>query len=197
MVKRGYKIFAIRDSPFKKKQKKVFVVGVTWRLSQIVEGFSRGVIEKDGYDSTDVIAGLAKPKTSGSQLKCIMLWGCTIGGLNIIDLNRLYGITNIPVISVLDRNPRIHLVKQILNQLGQRSKISVLESNGPYSQFKVGRWRLYLNFKGIKERECLELVNSSLITGKIPEPLRLAHIAARLLYDLLPEPGFQNRLVRS
>jgi len=177
--KRGIRVFGIAES-FKETDTTSTLGGVVVRRDLIIDGFVFSDVAIKGNDSTQKILSMFH-SLKRNDINCIMLDGLIISIYNIIDAEEIAAKTGVPVIAItfrpsvgldqtLERNFP-HDSKQKLEQyrrLGQREKILL----------RTGK-SIYLRSWGIRSREAIVVVNSFTLQGAVPEPIRIAKLAAR------------------
>ena len=186
--KRGIRVFGIAES-FKKTDTTSTLAGVVMRRDLIIDGIVFSAVTIKGNDSTQKILSMFQ-SLKRNDINCIMLDGLIISIYNIIDAGEIAAKTGVPVIAItfrpsvgldqtLERNFP-HDSKQKLEQyrrLGQREKILL----------RTGKF-IYVRYWGIRSREAMVVVNAFTLQGAIPEPIRIAKLAARAT------TRFNNRL---
>lgn len=179
--KRGIRVFGIAES-FIKTDATSNLAGVVMRRDLIIDGIVFSDVTIKGNDSTQKILSMFH-SLKRNDINCIMLDGLIISIYNIIDAEDLAEKTGVPVIAITFR-PSVgleqtlerhfpHDSKQKLEQyrrLGQREKI----------QLRTGK-SIYVRYWGIGSREAIVIVNAFTLQGAIPEPIRIAKLAARAI----------------
>ncbi len=172
----------VDDAAFQRKaSKKAFVFGVIVRGYNLVEGILRTMVEVDGWDATEKIGEMIASSKYVSQLRAIILGSSTIAAFNIIDLRRLFDITNIPVITILPTLPNEEDVKKALSHLENwREKHNVLSSNPAIEEIafknQIGKqYKKFFQQVGFTNTEQVrKVIEISTHSSSIPECLRLA-----------------------
>ena len=73
-----------------------------------------------------------------SQLHALLLDGIALGGFNIVDTEKLFKKTTIPVIVVMRDYPNLKKITMALKKIGMQKKIKLLEKAGEiYSYNKI------------------------------------------------------------
>ena len=102
-IKREIRILGIDDSAL--LNEKVMVIGTVYRGGDWMDGVLRSYITKDGLDATAVICRMVLNSKHYSQIRVIMLDGITYAGFNVIDIEKLYRETGIPLIVFMRSYP--------------------------------------------------------------------------------------------
>ncbi len=140
-----------------------------------VEGFMCSEIAIDGLDSTDKITTMIKRSKFREQIKCLFLNGITFGGFNVADIQRIYRDTRIPVVVVLRRKPNMDEFMKVAEKLRDSEKrIRIIKRAGEIYEVNG----LFVQLAGIDLEDAKKYLKAATLKGKIPEPLRIAHLAA-------------------
>jgi endonuclease V-like protein UPF0215 family len=178
-IKKEIRILGIDDSNFTKKDKKVLVVGALLRGGFWIDGVVSTYVERDGLDATEKIANMII-KARYKDLRVIMLKGITLAGFNIIDIEKLFHETKLPVVVIMRKIPDFNSIEKALTNLNDKEKrLSIIKNAGQIYEGKVhDKSDIYFQFKGISENDARELIRISSMHSNIPEPLRVSHIIA-------------------
>ena len=179
-IKDEVRILGLDDGPFKRGDTEVIVVGTVFRGGSFLDGVLSTKVGVDGLDATDKVVELA----SGMRFKdvrVVMLDGLAFGGFNLVDINRLYRETKLPVIVVVRVKPDFEEIKKALEHLPDKeARWRLIEKVGSVKtvQTKPGK-KIFIQFAGIKEEDAREIVKLSSTRSLIPEPIRVAHLIAQ------------------
>ena len=184
-MKRGSRVLAVDDSPFKRgKDSKTFLIGLLFR-DMILEKSVREVITVDGGDSTDALIRMVEhPKIKG-EVRLVLTHGTTFGGLNLLDMREFFERTGVPIIAVTSREPT-NEIEAALKSAGLSDKIYLLHKNPPYASLSTKKGTCYYSFLGISELDVTYFLIRFSLESKIPEQLRITDIVAKLLEGLAP-----------
>lgn len=179
-LKKEIRILGIDDAPFDKfGDESTYLIGVVFRGGSYIEGVLKSMVEVDGDDSTDQIIGLVKGTRHKGHLRVLMLSGITFGGLNIVDIDRLWQETGLPVIIVTRKMPDMERMKKALTRVrNTQEKLKRLLSAGPLEKVELDGGSLLIQWKGLTMDDAKKIVRLSIIRGLLPEPIRVAHIIA-------------------
>jgi endonuclease V-like protein UPF0215 family len=177
--KKGIRVFGIAES-FQKFNTKSTLAGVVMRRDLIVDGIVFGTATLKGNDSTENILCMFK-SLKRDDVNCIMLDGLIISMYNIIDGELVQKETGLPVIAItfedskgLEDNIRHHfpdnsdLKLEQYAKLGKRNQV-ILKTGKP----------LFIRYWGLSLKCAIAILNSFTLQGSIPEPIRVAKLAAR------------------
>ena len=116
-VKDEIRTIGIDDAPFVPHTKgNTRVFGVITRGYQRVEGIEQVQIEIDGRKVTEKLAHMIRNSKHYGQIRVILLNGITFGGFNIVDIDVLAKLIDLPVVSVIDRRPNFDSIKAALQK---------------------------------------------------------------------------------
>jgi len=182
-MKKYIRALGVDDSYFvPHKPGKTSLIGILMRAPNYVEGMLIRDIEVDGLDSTDAILDMLASKY-GRQVRILFTQGITFGGFNIIDIERIWKESGIPIVVISRKEPDIAKIKSALKKHFKdwEKRIELIEKY-PIKKIKNGRFMIFVQFEGIDEDELSSVVSQFTIRGAIPEPLRVAHLIASALH---------------
>ncbi|MET1124991.1 MAG: DUF99 family protein [Archaeoglobaceae archaeon] len=140
-----------------------------------VEGFMFEEVTIDGLDATEKIVRMIRRSKFREQLKCAFLAGITVAGFNVVDIKEVWEKTGVPVVVVMRRKPRVEeFVTAAAKLKDGEERLRIIERCGEVE--RLGD--LYVQLAGLSLSEAEEMLKRATLRGKIPEPLRIAHLAA-------------------
>jgi hypothetical protein len=176
--KKGIRVLGIAES-FKKSGKKSTLAGVVMRRDLVIDGMALGSATIEGDDATDNIISMHR-SLARDDVNCILLDGLVISMYNIIDGDRVAAESGLPVVAItfedskgLEGNIKHrfddwqHKLEQY-QKLGKREKITL----------KTGK-TLFIRYWGLSQKKAIAILNSFTLQGSVPEPIRVAKLAAR------------------
>jgi endonuclease V-like protein UPF0215 family len=179
LEKKGIRVLGIAES-FRKCNNKSTLAGIVMRRDLIIDGIVFGTTTLRGTDSTENILHMFN-SLKRNDVNCIILDGLIISMYNIIDGGLIQNETEIPVIAItfedsrgLEANIRYHfphdfeLRLERYVKLGKRDQVIL----------KTGR-SLFIRMWGLPLKSATAILNSFTLQGSIPEPIRVAKLAAR------------------
>jgi endonuclease V-like protein UPF0215 family len=182
-IKPEIRIIGWDDAPFTFKDKYTLLVGVVCRGGIQIDGVLTTKIHVDGNDATGKIAKAINRSSHKEQLRVIMLDGITFGGFNIVDINKLYKKTGLPVIVVIRDKPNMKAIKKSLSKFhDSEERWKLIEKAGDVQKFEVknkvlmGRKTIYYQRCGINEYMSEKIINLTSVNSVVPEPVRAAHL---------------------
>ncbi len=156
------------------------------RRDLIIDGmvFARATI--GGDDATDNIISMYQ-SLARDDINCILLDGLIISMYNIIDGGRVAGETGVPVVAITFEDSK-GLADSIKHHFGAnwQSKLEQYERLGKREKItlKTGK-NLFIRYWGLSQRRAVSILNSFTLQGSVPEPVRVAKIAARSCSSLM------------
>jgi endonuclease V-like protein UPF0215 family len=176
--KKGVRVLGIAES-FKKTGKKSTLAGVVMRRDLIIDGMAFASATIEGDDATDSIISMHK-SLARDDVSCIILDGLVISMYNIIDGERVAQETGLPVVAITFEDSKglegsikhhfdhwQHKLEQY-HRLGRREKVAL----------RTGK-SLFIRHWGVTQKRAVAILNSFTLQGSVPEPRRVAKLAAR------------------
>ena len=180
VIKSEIRVLGIDDGKFTPHTKGlVIVVGVVFRGGYSIDGVMHTRIAIDGLDSTEKFTTMINGSPHRKQLRLVMLNGITYAGFNIVDIKKLYALTNLPIIALTREKPDLNAIHDALKHLPdtqERWKI-VLEAGVIQEVINRGA-KIYLESAGISFDDAKKIINQTSTRSCLPEPLRVAHVIA-------------------
>jgi len=151
------------------------------RRDLIIDGIAFGSATIEGDDSTDSILGMYR-SLARDDINCLLLDGLVISKYNIIDGQRLSTAAGLPVIAITFRESGglekaiIHRFENWQTKLEQYHKLGAREQ----VTLKTGK-NLFIRYWGLDQRKAVAILNAFTLQGSLPEPIRVAKLAARAI----------------
>jgi endonuclease V-like protein UPF0215 family len=164
------------DGPFDRERRgaAVMLVGAVCARTRL-DGVISGRVRKDGADATGRMEELIRGSPFDGHIRAVLLNGIAVAGFNVIDVIRLAAALARPVLVVARRQPRLALIRAALARLpGGGTRWRLIEQAGPMEPLRG----LYVQRAGLSLAEASDLLAATTLHGKLPEPLRLAHLIA-------------------
>jgi len=180
--KSGVRVLGIAES-FKKSQQTSLVAGVVMRGDFRIDGFGTCQPTVGGSDSTVSLLQLFR-RLDRRDIRAWMLGGSLISWFNVVDIVELYTATRVPVVCVT-----YHQSEGIEKYLKEyfpndwQSRLEILNSAAVRTpiQLKTGH-SAFLTTAGVGITRAKRLLDRFTLDGRIPEPVRVARLAAAGLY---------------
>ena len=176
MARRLSNSIGIDDSPFVRSHRgDVPIVGVVFTRTRL-DGVMTGKLRRDGANATSVIAALIEGSPFAEHAQIVMLGGITLGGFNVADIHALHERLAKPVLVLARKKPRYELIQAALlgNVAGGARKWALIEKAGPMEPC-AGLW---IQRAGLELEQAAQVIGDLTIHGKLPEPIRIAHLVA-------------------
>lgn len=180
--KPGFRVLGVAESFRPVLGDKSFLAGVVIRADFLLDGFAVGRCTVGGMDATDSIIEMYR-ELDRSDINLLMLGGCIISLFNIVDLGRVASETGVPLLCVT-YNPSEGISEVIKSRFpgDWEERLRVYESNGAREEYvlKTG-YTVHVRRIGISRRSAEVVLNRMTISGRVPEPIRVARLLARSL----------------
>ncbi len=193
--KKGFRILGIAEC-FRKNNLFSILAGVSYRRDGIIDGTYFTTTHVGGLDATVRIIEMVR-ESGRRDINVIMLNGCVISWFNVVDIDKVHSSLGIPVICVsyeesegLEKYIREYfpgddLRLRLYRKLGER-KLVYIRRTGKY---------VYVRVSGISLTDARAILEAVTISGKVPEPLRIAQALSRSVHEFLEReiPSFLER----
>ncbi|MEJ2271069.1 MAG: DUF99 family protein [Candidatus Bathyarchaeota archaeon] len=181
-IKSEIRTIGIDDGCFIPKTKgTVDIVGVVYRGANWFEGFIHSKVTIDGLDAIEKIISMIKNSPFYRELRVIFLDGITFGGFNVVDINKLYYLIDLPVISITREEPDLKSIEVALHNLPDfEVRWQSIMNSGKLIEVKIpnNENSIYIQTAGILEEDAKNIIKKMSTKSNVPEPLRVAHIIA-------------------
>lgn len=144
--------------------------------SHRLDGVLTGKVRRDGANSTQVLEKLIAGSRFYPHLQAVLLQGIAFAGFNVVDIHRLNETLDRPVVVIARRLPNLEKIRDALldHVPGGQRKWRLIQRAGPMEAIAG----IYVQRAGLSVRETEALIRSHAVHGRLPEPLRSAHIIA-------------------
>lgn len=169
-------VIGVDDAPFAREHRgDVPVVGAVFAGLRL-EGVLSTRVRRDGRNATTAIAAMIRGSRFYAHAQVILLQGIAVAGFNVIDLAALHEALALPIVVVARRRPNLEAIREALltHVPGGRRKWALIERAGPMEP--VGG--IYVQRAGISLEDTGALLAQLSVHGRLPEPLRAAHLIA-------------------
>lgn len=156
----------------------VKIVGAVF-ADRRLDGVLVSEVEKDGSDSAHVLAATIAGSRFHEHIQLALLQGVAMAGFNVVDAFSLSERIERPVLIVSRRPPDMEAIRSALEERvpGGREKWRLIERLGPMEPCAG----VYVQRVGITAERAHAVVERLAMHGRIPEPLRVAHLIAGAL----------------
>ncbi|MBA2883046.1 hypothetical protein HNR65_003403 [Desulfosalsimonas propionicica] len=164
------------DAPFSRTHAGSVPVVATVYADLRFDGVLTGKIEKDGFDAAEKIAAMVSQSRFARHVRLILLQGIALGGFNVVDVFGLHDRLGLPVVAVARKQPDMTAIKNaLLSHIARgREKWAIIEKLGPMEPLE----NVYVQRVGLSSAEAAAVLRRFCIHGRIPEPIRTAHLIA-------------------
>lgn len=180
VIKPEIRILGIDDGKFiPHTQGNVLIVGVVLRGGCWIDGVMHTSISIDGLDATEKFASMINSSPHRRQLRLVMLNGVTFGGFNIVDLQKLYCLTKLPIIAATRDEPNMEAIHQALKNLPEtEERWRIVLAAGEIHKIACKDSSLYVGLAGVGLDDAKKIIELTSTRSCFPEPLRVAHLIA-------------------
>lgn len=164
------------DAPFDRAHRgDVLVVGAVFAGTRL-EGVLSTRVRRDGANAAARLAECVSASRFRPQLQAILLQGIAFAGFNVVDLAALHRRTGLPVVVVVRREPDFAAIRAALlvRVRGGARKWRLIEAAGAVEAAVGPR----IQRAGIGLADAQAVLSRLQLHGRLPEPLRVAHLVA-------------------
>ncbi len=182
-IKPEIRVLAFDDGPFEfRKKGKTILIGTIFRGGQFMDGLLKEEIEIDGYDAEEKIISLVR-KCKFKDLRVIMLDGITFAGFNIVNIQKIFEKTKLPIIALTRKKIDFEKFFAAAARTDKPKKIleCVRAAGTVYTvDFKLHakKGKFFFQCAGLKPKDAAEIISVCTTRAFVPEPLRVAHLIA-------------------
>ena len=169
-------VIGFDDAPFPRDSREpVRIIGVVCARTRL-DGVVSGWVERNGDDATARMAELIEASQFAGYVRAVLLQGIAVAGFNVVDIHALATRLRLPVVVVVRRRPDFVAVRAALEAIGANpaAKWQAIQR----AQTPVPLRGLWVQHAGLTTDQAERLLEATTLHGKIPEPLRLAHLIA-------------------
>jgi endonuclease V-like protein UPF0215 family len=169
-------VIGFDDAPFARSHRgNVRIVGTVY-AGERLEGVLSGFVRRDGRNATSELIRLVSASRFYEHLQLVMTQGIAFAGFNVIDIHALHEALRVPVLVVARRRPDLSAIHEALvyKVRGGARKWRLIEAAG-LMEHVAG---VYIQRAGLTRAEAAEVLGRFAINGRMPEPLRTAHLVA-------------------
>jgi hypothetical protein len=167
-------VIGFDDAPFEPGHRgDVPLIGAVYAGLRL-EGVLCGRVRRDGANATREIIRLVS--RSRFRVQLILLQGIAMAGFNVVDLRGLHRALGVPAVAVVRKAPDAAKVRSALTTRvrGGARKWALIEQLGPVEPMRG----VYVQRVGIAAGDAATVLGRLALSGKVPEPLRTAHLVA-------------------
>lgn len=178
-MKPDVRVLGVDDAPFDFDDESVLTVGTVMRGPTYLEAVLTTEVTVDGTDATDRLAEAIGASRQRPTLHAVLLDGIALGGFNVVDLERLHEAVGVPVVTVTRDRPDLDAMRSTLEDKFDDGEARWrLVERGELFPVPTDHDPVHVKAVGIDEAATAELVAAFTVRGRIPEPIRVAHLIA-------------------
>jgi len=175
-------VLGIDDGPFTKGQGRAPLAGVLVCPPGYVEGVLISSCQVDGDDANEAIVHMVNGSRFSEQVRMVMLDGAALGGFNVVDVRALSKELELPILTISRDEPDMSSIrKALVSHFPDWERRFDVMSRNRVRPVELPDGRIFVSSEGIEEREADAMVRRCIIRGRLPEPIRLAHLVATAL----------------
>ncbi|MEF8830790.1 MAG: DUF99 family protein [Halobacteriales archaeon] len=156
------------------------LAGVVARASRVVDGFAFADCTVGGTDATDAVIDLWE-RLDRADVRYVLVAGIAPAWYNVLDLHRLHGATDRPVVSVtFEESAGLEpAIREAFKGVAAERRIDTYRAQPPRERVLVDGDPLFYRAVGLDAGHARDLLRAFTPEGGRPEPLRVARMAAR------------------
>lgn len=182
-LKKEARVLGVDDGPYVRGSTETVIVMTVYRMDGHIDGLITGTIATDGDDSAQRIADLLSESRFGPQIRCIISDGACLGGFNVLDLDLLFRLTKVPIITASDEPPDTPSITRALkdNFSDWDGRLKKILDHEPH-ELILTDGICYVRENGISPDDADEIVRRCTVRGRTPEPIRFSHMIAAAVH---------------
>ncbi len=169
-------VIGFDDAPFAHGHRgDVALIGCVCSRTRL-DGVMKSRVRRDGRNATDRMVAMVADSPFAQHLQAVLVQGIAVAGLNVVDIHRLAEALDLPVVAVARRLPNLEKMRRAIKKTGPgwQRKWHLIEAAGEMEPARG----VYIQRSGLSHARAVHLLAATTLHGKIPEPLRLAHLIA-------------------
>ena len=169
-------VIGFDDGPFDKQRGAgdVLLVGAVFARTRL-DGVVSGRVRRDGRNATERMVELVRGSQFDRHVRAVLLGGIAVAGFNVVDIHKLSALLDRPVVVVARRPPRYAEIREALTHVrGGDRTWALIEAAGPMEPVSG----IFVQRSGISPADTAAMLEATTLHGKLPEPLRAAHLIA-------------------
>lgn len=164
------------DAPFARELRgDVMLVGAVCARTRL-DGVLRGSVRRDGRNAASTMLAMIERSQFRGSLQAVLLQGIAVAGFNVVDVHALHAALGLPVLVIARKQPDLAAIRRALfaRVPGAARKWQLIEAAGPMEPLRG----IYVQRFGLTRDQADSLLRVTTLHGKLPEPVRLAHLIA-------------------
>jgi len=180
LAKKGIRVLGIAES-FNRAQEHSVLAGIVMRADQLIDGLAFSHATVGGTDATAAVLRLVR-SLERADINLLLVNGCVISWFNIIDLNEVYQQLQLPLICITYEDSEgleTHITKHFTGA-DRDSRLEAYQRLNQRAPLQLrSQYTVFIRCLGITPADAEAVLNKFTLQGKLPEPLRVAKLAAR------------------
>ena len=160
--------------------KKSVLAAIVMRSDLVIDGCTYGYATLERDDATENMLSMYR-SLKRNDINVIMIAGSIIALYNVIDSDKIYKETNVPVLNITfeeSEGLEPHIRRRFPKEW--RSKLKVYRKIGERKSVKLlTGYTVFVRAAGITQKEAKRTLDKYTLQGAIPEPIRVAKLLAR------------------
>ena len=190
LAKKGIRVLGIAES-FNRAQEHSVLAGIVMRADQLIDGLAFSHATVGGTDATAAVLRLVR-SLERADINLLLVNGCVISWFNIIDLNEVYQQLQLPLICITYEDSEgleTHITKHFTGA-DRDSRLEAYQRLNQRAPLQLrSQYTVFIRCLGITPADAEAVLNKFTLQGKLPEPLRVAKLAARAQLRANAAPG--------
>lgn len=169
-------VIGFDDAPFDhSSHEPVLVVGSVCAGTRL-HGVVSLTVSRDGSDSAGGVIETVRGSRFREHLQLVMLQGIAFAGFNVVDVFAVHDALHLPVLVISRRKPDLEAIRHALLKSvpNGEPKWEIIDRLGEMEPVR-GVW---VQRVGLELEDAAEVLESTVVEGKLPEALRIAHLVA-------------------
>ncbi len=182
-------VLAVEGGSFFKEAGGMAVMAMLLTEGILPKKLEFSLIEVDGLDATEAL--VERIAGFGQRIDLVLSDSVPIAGFNMIDAGYIKRRTGVPAVFLLPEMPDSEGVAAALRGHfpDWKRRLAILAEAGEPTPQRLGDGEVYLECGGLDAGKVLQILGRITIFGKVPEPIRLARMAAREASGLMGLTG--------
>lgn len=183
--KPAFRVLGVAEC-FRKSQLRSVVAAVSYRRDRVIDGVYLTFFTVGGLDATEKIISLIR-ESGRKDFNIVMLNGCIVSWFNIIDIREIYRATGIPTICLTyeESSGLSRFISEYFPGDTLRLKMYADLGDRELVYLRATKNYVYARYHGLSSEEVRRVLEATTLSGKVPEPLRVAQSVARAVHGLL------------
>jgi endonuclease V-like protein UPF0215 family len=178
LSKPAIRVLGIAES-FVRERPRSRLAGVVMRGDLRVDGLAYASATVGGDDATEAVLQIYR-RLDRADVNVLLLSGAVISWFNIIDLPEVFKKIQKPLICLTyEESPGLEMyLREYFPEAEGKLRLYQLLGEREMVRLKTG-YEIYIRALGASGEEARVLLNRFVLDGRVPEPVRVARLAAR------------------